>query len=135
MARFVEGINKVRFNEPKLDFMLNNPSGTVGRHMRRVGLTIQILAKSTAGVRTGALRASIYMKHNRKGKYQYVEVGSPLSYAKDHHEGTRPHSIMATPGRVMRFNVGGRVVYAKKVNHPGTRGTRFLTGPMRTVVK
>lgn len=35
-------------------------------------------------------------------------------------EGTRPHTIRPRARRALRFNVGGRVVYARVVHHPGS---------------
>lgn len=51
-----------------------------------------------------------------------------LGFAADHSSfpdtGTRPHVIRPRRAKVLRFVVGGRVVYARKVNHPGTSGDR-----------
>jgi hypothetical protein len=40
--------------------------------------------------------------------------------------GTRPHLIVPVTARALRFTVGGRVVYAKRVNHPGNGPNTFL---------
>jgi hypothetical protein len=46
--------------------------------------------------------------------------------------GTRPHIIRPRrPEGVLRFTVNGRVVYARYVNHPGTRPNRFLLEALR----
>ena len=126
---------RVRFNEVALDRLLNSPTGDVGSHMKKIGLRILVGANSMAGQRTGALRKSLYMVHRRAGKYQYVEVGAKVRHAYFHHEGTKPHLILPDNGRILRFNVSGRVVYAKKVAHPGTRPNRFLTTPMRRALR
>lgn len=118
-----------------LDRMLNSTTGEVGRHLHRIGLQILTGARRLVGVDTGRLRASLYMRHERTIRGQYVQVGSNLSYAYMHHEGTRPHVITPNTGRVVRFNVGGRVVYARKVNHPGYRGRKYLTIPLRRAVR
>lgn len=125
----------IRWNERALDTLLNNPYGDVGRYMRRVGLKILAGAHGMAGMRTGELRRKLYMKQGRQGRFQYVEVGSKARHAYMHHQGTKPHQILPESGRVLRFNVGGRVVYARKVSHPGTRGNEFLTIPMRKAVR
>lgn len=88
-----------------------------------------------AGVDSGDLRRKLYMSQGRRGRVQYVEVGSKSRHAWYHHEGTKPHQITPETGRLLRFNVGGRVVYAKRVSHPGTRGVRYLTTPMRRAVR
>ena len=115
--------------------LLNDPSGDTGRYMKKIGLQILAGAKAMVGVRTGRLRRSLHMRQGLKGRTQYVEVGSNVSYAYMHHEGTRRHTIRAHEGRLMRFNVGGKVVYAVKVNHPGTKPRKYLTIPMTKAVK
>ena len=125
----------LRLYDSVLDYELNNPSGMVGRHMHEIGLKIITGAKAMVGVRTRALRNSIRMRHARDARGQYVTVGSDLNYALVHHEGSRPHVITPRNGRVLRFRAGGRVVYARKVNHPGFKGRKYLTVPMRRAVR
>lgn len=126
---------RMKWNEPALDRLLNQPSGPVGRHMKKIGLKILAGAHSAAGHDTGELKAKLYMRQGRKGNVQYVEVGTKAKHGLVHHEGSKPHQIRPANGRVLRFNVNGRVVYARKVSHPGTRAVRYLTGPMRRVVR
>lgn len=125
----------LKLDDAQIENMLNSPTGMVGKHMRKIGLQILVGAKAMAPIRTGRLKKSIHMRQGLRGRVQYVEVGSDVKYAYDVHEGTKRHTIRATPGRLMRFNVGGRVVYAKKVNHPGTRARKYLTIPMTRAVK
>lgn len=57
------------------------------------------------------------------------------------HNGSRPHWIRPVGGRrsrsnprrpgYLRFEVGGRVVYAREVFHPGYRGDPFMTDALR----
>lgn len=48
------------------------------------------------------------------------------------HNGSRRHPIRPRrAGGYLRFVVGGRVVYARAVNHPGYRGDPFLTRALR----
>lgn len=125
----------MHWDERALDRLLNHPTGAVGRHMKSIGLKILAGAHSMAGVRTGQLRRKLYMKQGRRGRFQYVEVGSTARHAYYHHEGTKPHQILPENGRLLRFNVGGKVVYARRVSHPGTKGTKYLTIPMRRAVR
>lgn len=39
--------------------------------------------------------------------------------------GTRPHIIRPVTASALRFVVGGVVVFARKVNHPGTKPNRY----------
>lgn len=125
----------IKFDNATLDFELNHPSGMVGRHLKKIGLQILTGAKTLVGVRTGNLRRSLHMRQGLRGRVQYVTVGSNLKYAEAHHEGTRAHRITSPSGRIMRFNVGGSVVYARKVEHPGTKPRKYLTIPMKRAVK
>lgn len=60
-------------------------------------------------------------------------MGSDLEYAGFVNDGTAPHIIRPRRAQVLRFNVGGRTVYAKVVNHPGTRARPFLDRALREV--
>lgn len=63
-----------------------------------------------------------------------VTIGSDVSYAAMVNDGTSPHVIRPRrPGGVLRFQVGGRVVYARVVNHPGTRAQPFLDKALQEV--
>lgn len=129
---------KVNFHNKAMFDLLENPRGgrgTVGAYMRKIGLEILVGSKAMVGVRTGRLRRSISMRQGLRGRVQYVEVSANTKYAYMHHEGTRKHRINAAQGRLLRFNVGGRVVYVRKVNHPGTKPNPYLTVPMRRAVR
>lgn len=124
---------RVVIRKAELDFVLNNPSGMVGRYIAKKGREVEIAAKAQVGVRTGALRASIHMRHLRDSRGQFVRIGSPLNYALMHHEGTKPHLITPNRAQVLRFVKGSRVVYAHAVMHPGTKPNKFLTDNLRLV--
>lgn len=123
----------VVIRKAELDFMLNNPSGDVGRYLAKKGRMVQAAARAQVGVRTGALRASIHMRHLRDSRGQYLKIGSELNYALLHHEGSRPHLIVAKRATVLRFVNRGRVVYAHSVMHPGTKANRYLTDNLKLV--
>jgi hypothetical protein len=46
-------------------------------------------------------------------------------------DGTRPHLIRPRNRKALRFEVGGSVVFAKLVRHPGTRANDFLGRALR----
>jgi hypothetical protein len=119
---------KIVVRKREMDNMLHSPRGEVGKHMAKIGLKIVAAAKVQVGVKTGALRDSIHMRVKRTvfGGLK-LEVGSPLSYAKMHHEGTRPHVIMPQRKTVLRFSSQSRVVYSREVKHPGTRPNKYLS--------
>lgn len=91
-------------------------------------------ARVLAPVRTGRLRSS--------GKVQYsglftfrpkATIIFDVDYAAFVNDGTRPHVIRPKRAKVLRFTVGGQVVYAKVVNHPGTKPNPFLDRALREV--
>jgi hypothetical protein len=126
-------MTKVVIRKAELDFMLNNPSGEVGRYLAKKGRIVQAAARAQVGVRTGALRASIHMRHLRDSRGQYVKIGSALNYALLHHEGSKPHLIVPNRATILKFATRGRVVYAHAVMHPGTKANRYLTDNLKLV--
>ena len=126
-------MTKVNFFEPALRKLLKSPDGAVGKHLRKKGKLVELAAKRQVGVRTGALRSSIHMRHGRDVRGQYVMVGSKLPYAKMHHEGTRPHMIFPNKASILRFTKRGQVIYAHAVAHPGTRANKYLTDNLKLI--
>lgn len=54
-------------------------------------------------------------------------IKATAEYAKFVHDGTKAHIIRPkSPGGVLAFQVGGRTVFARKVNHPGTKADPFF---------
>lgn len=49
-----------------------------------------------------------------------------IFYAKFVNRGTSPHAIKAKGSSPLIFDVGGRTIFAKAVNHRGMRGTRYV---------
>lgn len=94
-------------------------------------------ARVLVPVRTGRLRSSIRAEPPRFFSLRgSVTVGSDLEYAAAINDGSRPHVIRPRrAGGVLRFNVGGRIVYARYVNHPGTKGTHFLDKALADVAR
>jgi hypothetical protein len=122
--------------KPVLHYELNVPAGMVGRYMGKLGNKIKVGAQARVGVRTGLLRASIHVSQGMSSGKQYVKVGSSVSYAFMHHEGTRPHIIAAKPPGVLRFTSRkGGVVHASTVMHPGTKPNRYLGSQLRRHIR
>jgi hypothetical protein len=120
--------------QPNFDTFLNSPAGEVGRWLRRRGLRVKGAARRQVGVRTGALRASIHLRHARDTRGQFVEIGSALSYALLHHEGSKPHVIVPVRRTHLRFFSKGFMVHSVLVNHPGTRPNRYLSDNLRRII-
>jgi len=76
-------------------------------------------------VKTGVLRNSIHIQVES----DRVIIGPNMSqapYAGYVEFGTKPHVIRASKAKALRFMVGSTVVYAKKVNHPGTKPPPYV---------
>lgn len=119
--------NTIIWNPVALDYLLKERAGPVGRDLAKRSLRVLTAAKLQVGVRTGALKASITMNHERDLLGQKYVIGSNLKYALLHHEGTRPHVILPVRARNLVFTSKGRVIITNRVNHPGTRPNRYLT--------
>lgn len=110
--------------------------GASRRELTEAGRRVVNRAKILAPVDTGRLRASIRMDPPRLFTLRpSVTIGSDVEYAGFVNDGTRPHIIRPKNKQVLRFVVGGRVVYAKVVHHPGTRPRPFLDRALREVAR
>jgi hypothetical protein len=118
-------------------FELNRPefermkgwTGPVGLDFERRIRTLVFRAKTSAGVKTGGLKADIRVM--KRGTHKYglsAQVGSSVDHAMAHHEGARPHVIRARrPGGKLRFEVRGQIIFRTSVNHPGNRANPYLS--------
>lgn len=93
-------------------------------------------AKVLAPVDTGRLRASIRVERRSiLGLRQRWTVGSDVEYAPMVNDGTKPHIIRPKRAKALRFRVGGKVVFARVVHHPGTRARPFLDRALADVAR
>jgi len=110
--------------------------GASRAELREAGRQVVNRARVLAPVDTGRLRASIKADPPRLLTFRpSVTIGSNVEYAEFVNDGTRPHIIRPRRGRALRFVVGGRVVYARVVHHPGTRAQPFLDRALRDVAR
>lgn len=91
--------------------------------MRELGLRAVSEQKKLAPVRTGNLRRSIHL--GRVSQTEAVTIAS-ARYATAVELGTRPHVIVPRKRKTLRFKSGSGVVFAKRVQHPGTRPQPFM---------
>jgi hypothetical protein len=121
-------------NKAGLDYVLKQEYGVLGKWMKAGARKVIVAAQRQVGKDTGALAASIQiLEHSRSVTGQKILVGSRLSYALAHHEGTRPHRITGRRGGMLRFTARGRVVYTRSVMHPGTRPNKYLADNLTLV--
>lgn len=123
---------RVRLDRAALNRVVTNASR---RELTEAARQVVNRARVLAPVDTGRLRASIRADPPRIFSLRgSVTVGSDVEYAGYVNDGTRPHVIRPRrTGGVLRFSVGGQVVYARVVNHPGTRARPFLDRALREV--
>ena len=77
--------------------------------------------------RTGDLERSVDVRFSVGGAVGEVFLNMGIaSHGPFVHQGTRPHEIFPKHRTMLRFTAGGRFVFAKKVNHPGTKKDAFL---------
>lgn len=72
---------------------------------------------------TGTLRRSIQKRV--EGAHKGV-VFTDIPYAPHVEFGTKPHTIYPKKAKMLAFKVGGKMVFARKVNHPGTRAYNYM---------
>lgn len=123
------------------DSVIDSWAGPVGRWLDERSRTLETMAKATVGVDSGDLQRDIdrNLHPPRLNELQVdvganTKVGPKRGYATLHHDGTRPHIIRPKPSNKSKrlyFRVGGKLVVAKQVNHPGTPPNRYLTSPMK----
>lgn len=77
---------------------------------------------------TGLLQNSVQPYVEQVGRFGVSAViGTPLSYALPVELGTKPHVIVPKNGKALAFMMRGVPVFAKKVNHPGSKGYFMFT--------
>jgi hypothetical protein len=92
-------------------------------------------ARILAPVDTGRLRSSGEIVYSSFfGFRPKATIVFRVDYAEAVHNGTRPHIIRPRNAQALRFRINGRIVYAKVVMHPGTRGKPFLDRAVREVM-
>lgn len=95
--------------------------------MGGLGRRIVSNARGRVKVRSGELRDSIGSSLSTTASSVRLEAFATARHARFVHDGTRPHVIRARNARALRFQVGGRTVFARQVQHPGTKATNFLS--------
>lgn len=116
----------------RVERMLRLPGGLVYRNMERRVRRVE--AEAIRG-------APGSMKQRIRVQIQRAPGGEFRGVVKVEHRaaifvvnGTRPHLIRPVRARVLRFTVGGRVVYARLVRHPGNKPNDFLRKALRAAL-
>lgn len=119
-----------RLERSRIERMLRLPDGLVHRNMERRVRRVEAEARRRAPGSMGQgsnIRSAI--QRGPGGDFRgVITLSHPAALYILH--GTRPHLIRPVRARALRFTVGGRVVYAKLVHHPGTRANNFLAASL-----
>lgn len=100
----------------------------VGQYLFQHGQYVAALARQRVRVKTGNLRNNIKTRFlPTPSGVLAVEVYADVDYAMYEEDGTKPHIITPKNVSVLRFVKDGRIVFARVVHHPGTKGSHFLT--------
>lgn len=120
-----------------------SPTGMTGRWTGKKAHEVQAHAivfapkpGQSRGYATGETATTVRVKGPALGRSgPEATVVSDTDHAVFVHEGTPPHVIRARPGGKMVFfwRKAGRVVFADRVNHPGTGANPFLVRALRAV--
>lgn len=95
------------------------------RSLNAIGRRGVMLLRNFAPHRTGALARSIHYSITGPDSRLRIHFFARVPYNIFVVGGTRPHLIAARNAKALRFVVGGRVVFAKSVQHPGTKPNRY----------
>lgn len=112
------------------DFLTINPRAAGALARKGAAIRVREITERTA------VQARILAPGTMKQKIRPIITGgsNPLGIVMVEHPaasfvlgGTRPHRIYPRKqGGVLRFTTGGKVVFARYVNHPGTKPNDFL---------
>lgn len=126
-------------NQSALHELLRSQGGAVGKYLAVQGTKVQERAKQQVGYSDntesghGHLRDTIVKRFVNVNGGLSMYVGSDHPIALLHHEGTSPHEIVPTNAQVLRFTVGGTVIFATRVSHPGTKPNRYLVDALHAI--
>ncbi|EDY43995.1 hypothetical protein [Streptomyces sp. SPB074] len=103
--------------------------GGVGEQtLRRRAERVADLARAYA---PGSMARGITMRVEGRGRGMEAIITSTHPASRYVLHGTAPHIIRPRRARALRFQAGGRTVFAAVVHHPGTRANDFLSRALR----
>lgn len=102
---------KISFDLPDFSLVLKNATTQT---LQEAGFKVEEEAKKTAPVDSGYYRNNIGFDGKNK-----VIANADYSAALEY--GTKPHVIEPKTAKALHFKSDGQDVFAKRVNHPGTK--------------
>ena len=107
------------------------------RRMRSIIRQIAADARTNAPVDTGRMAQAI-KEDPIESPTPFRVIGGVTSHAPYSiyvHQGTAPHVIRPRNASALKFEAGGRTIFASSVRHPGTRARPFLTNAAVRVLR
>ncbi len=102
----------------------------MGVVLRVLALEVTVEAKKIVPVKTGKLRRSIHGRvYGDKAR-----IGSNVHYAPFVEMGTEPHVIVPVNAQALHFFIDGKEIFAKRVQHPGTKPMPYLRPALEIVI-
>lgn len=138
------GETRVVMDNAALQRFLSSPDGPAMREVAKRAQRVKEEARARAPVSDPSkqltsrgqaqhMRDTIVTRIHADAEGPAWLVGTDRDYAGYVHDGTPPHVIVPVRAKVLRFTTQGRVVFARRVNHPGTRPNPFLTDAARAL--
>lgn len=125
----VSGLDKMIKGAENFD---NTAQVLLRRAMQQSLTVVTNEAKKNAPYRSGRLRRSIFPTFH---SIMRGEVSASTPYAQYVELGTKPHTITPKKAKALAFKVGGKMVFTKKVNHPGFKGRFYMRRTAQRTVK
>jgi hypothetical protein len=120
-------------NTSEYDRYLNDARDPVRLDITKRAQKVLVEAERRCPVRTGLLRSTGRKNDGLDGEKPYTDVifgrDGETDYLGYVLNGTPAHEITPhqnRPNAHLRFVVGGAVIYARVVHHPGTRANNFM---------
>ena len=97
---------------------------SVMSEMDKAADDVKMKMRELAPVDTGNLRDSIQIVKSGTDRWQIGPVNVPYAAAQEF--GSKPHVIIASPGKTLVFVSGGTTRFAKSVKHPGNKPQPYV---------
>ncbi|MGW1352839.1 hypothetical protein ACWCQE_26755 [Streptomyces sp. NPDC002409] len=119
---------EVRIEPGRIARALRLRNGVVGRRLaERAARTARIAEREAPGSMGDYITWKV--ENGPRGLQGVIVCDHPATrYVLD---GTRPHIIRPRRAKALRFQAGGRTVFAAYAHHPGTRANNFLGRALR----
>jgi hypothetical protein len=142
MARLVIAHAEGKVDDTRFQEFVNAPNEPIRRDLRRRANNVQAYQLRRVPRRTGKLAATSRKNEGLRALRPYVDViigrEGETDYLGYVLYGTPAHVIRARPNRpnaALRFVSGGSVVFARQVNHPGTRANPFVQDSIKEAAR